>query len=115
MLAACSGVGKPGETYFSDDHRPAQPLTVQGPQPAAPAAVLDSHQPAPCTFAIQCASGVCEGLGCTAEAPGHCAPDRRACTRDRRAYCGCDGKTFFSSSSCPGDRYASTGECPAKP
>lgn len=64
-----------------------------------------------CFTSAECASGVCEGLGCEAT-PGKCAPQRRGCTRDLRTYCGCDGKTFRASGSCPGRRFASYGACP---
>jgi hypothetical protein len=33
------------------------------------------------------------------------------CTRDLATYCGCDGKPFQNSGSCPGGRYAYRGEC----
>ena len=66
---------------------------------------------AACLTADECSSGICEGEGCTDDAPGTCAPEMRACTRDRRPYCGCDGETFFSSGSCPGQRYAKAGPC----
>ena len=66
---------------------------------------------AACLAASDCASGVCEGQGCGADAPGVCAAKARACTRDLRPYCGCDGATFRASGSCPGRRYASKGEC----
>lgn len=65
----------------------------------------------PCLQSSECASGVCEGQGCTDEEPGVCAEEPRPCTRDHRAYCGCDGQTFFSSSSCVGQRYAHPGTC----
>lgn len=68
---------------------------------------------AACLDGAECASGVCEGQGCDAGAPGTCASARRPCTRDRRPYCGCDRKTFFGSGSCPGRRYAAKGECAA--
>jgi hypothetical protein len=67
---------------------------------------------AACDTAAQCASGVCEGRGCGAQEKGVCVSQNRACTRDLRSYCGCDGQTFQSSGSCPGRRYAHEGECP---
>jgi len=66
---------------------------------------------AACLAASDCASGVCEGEGCTDDKPGVCAPATRSCTRDRRPYCGCDGETFFTSGSCPGQRFAARGMC----
>jgi hypothetical protein len=64
-----------------------------------------------CLAGTECASGVCEGQGCGEDTPGTCAPAKRGCTKDLRSYCGCDGKTFKGSGSCPGKRYASKGEC----
>lgn len=66
---------------------------------------------ATCFVAEDCASGVCEGQGCSETRPGTCAPAQRACTRDLRPYCGCDGVTFRTSGSCPGRRYASASAC----
>ena len=63
-----------------------------------------------CDTDDQCGSGVCEGEGC-GEGEGVCAAANRMCTRDRRPYCGCDGVTFYSSGSCPGQRYANKGAC----
>lgn len=65
-----------------------------------------------CLAATDCQSGVCEGQGCGDDRPGTCAPAKRGCTKDLRAYCGCDGKTFRGSGSCPGRRYSTKGECP---
>lgn len=65
-----------------------------------------------CDTAADCETGVCEGEGCD-PGRGRCAAKNRSCTRDRRAYCGCDGNTFYSSGSCPGRRFASRGICGA--
>ncbi len=64
-----------------------------------------------CLLATECSSGVCEGLGCANDQPGACAPKNPRCTRDLRPYCGCDGKTFRTSGSCPGRRYSAKAEC----
>lgn len=66
---------------------------------------------AACLAADECASGICEGQGCTETRPGTCAPKQRACTRDLRQYCGCDGTTFGASGNCPGRRFASRTPC----
>jgi hypothetical protein len=66
---------------------------------------------ASCLDGGECDSGVCEGQGCGASTPGKCMPRARACTRDLRSYCGCDGKTFQTSGSCPGRRYATRDKC----
>ncbi len=70
---------------------------------------------ASCLSGADCASGICEGLGCDEETPGVCMPQMRPCTRDLRPYCGCDGETFRTSGSCPGKRYASKDACPGDP
>lgn len=108
-LAACSGAVKPGETYFNDPPEPKRDAGFVAPSGPPPS--LDGH-PATCQLDGECASGVCEGLGCTADQPGHCVTTPRSCTRDRRPYCGCDGKTFFASGNCPGKRYSAAGACP---
>lgn len=64
-----------------------------------------------CLTASDCASGVCEGMGCGEDMPGTCATKMRPCTKDLRAYCGCDGETFRGSGSCPGQRYSKKGPC----
>jgi hypothetical protein len=68
---------------------------------------------AACFTPEDCASGICEGLGCDAKSPGVCAAKARSCTRDLRTYCGCDGVTFQGSGSCPGKRFSSRGACVA--
>lgn len=65
---------------------------------------------ASCDKAEECTSGICEGEGCGA-GQGKCAPKDRPCTRDLRPYCGCDGKTFQSSGSCPGNRFSKKAAC----
>lgn len=64
-----------------------------------------------CLAGAECSSGICEGQGCGDDAPGRCAPRARGCTRDLREYCGCDGKTFRASGSCPLRRYSARGTC----
>jgi hypothetical protein len=66
---------------------------------------------AACFEGGECASGTCEGQGCGTSTPGKCMPRARGCTRDLRTYCGCDGKTFQSSGSCPGRRYSAKEKC----
>lgn len=98
--------------------RPAEVATEPKAPPAEktpkapPATDLDVG--ASCLTADQCQSGVCEGMGCDDANPGVCAPAQRACTRDRRAFCGCDGNQFYGSSSCVGVRYAYKGMCDKK-
>ena len=66
---------------------------------------------AACLIAADCTSGMCEGQGCDAATPGKCVSAERICTQDMQSYCGCDGKDFFGSGTCPGRRYASRGAC----
>ena len=103
-LAACSGA--PSKRTPPPDE--AQPPTGQATPPAG------GTDGASCLAAGDCASGVCEGQGCGDDQPGTCAPLNRGCTRDLRPYCGCDGVTFRTSGSCPGQRFADHGECPAR-
>jgi hypothetical protein len=88
----------------SDAGSVATPTPDQGEQPAG------KPDGSVCTLDDDCASGVCEGPGCD-EGDGRCAPKDRACTKDLRQYCGCDGKTFGASGSCPGARYEFVGSC----
>jgi hypothetical protein len=64
-----------------------------------------------CEKASECASGTCEGQGCTPERKGICMARNRSCTRDLRTYCGCDGQTFRGSGSCPGRRFSARSAC----
>lgn len=64
-----------------------------------------------CERGEECASGICEGQGCGAGSKGVCMSQNRRCTRDLRAYCGCDGQTFRASGSCPGRRYSARSAC----
>jgi hypothetical protein len=64
----------------------------------------------PCHVNADCGKGVCEGEGC--DAPGKCVDPHRICPHNRVPFCGCDGKTFYQSSACPGRRYRARGACP---
>lgn len=98
------------EAPVDGEMRPrSEPEHTTASEPKAPPGLLADGSP--CLQGADCASGICEGHGCSDAAPGTCAPAERACTRDRRPFCGCDGETFFSSSSCPGQRYARRGTC----
>lgn len=92
-----------------------QPPTFAEPADAGAAPVTGPRKRtdgARCNSADDCQSGVCEGIGCD-PGEGVCAPANRACTRDLRAYCSCEGETFRGSGSCPGRRYAYRGACAA--
>lgn len=90
---------------------PAPPVADDPADPVQPADPTLGDAGSSCLSGADCASGVCEGEGCDASSPGTCAPEVRPCSRDRRPYCGCDGETFFTSSTCVGRRYASKGPC----
>ena len=77
--------------------------------PAAPGPAVS------CLSGADCPSGVCEGEGCLESTPGMCVQEPRACTFDLRPYCGCDGKTFQASGSCPGARFEHKGPCDGDP
>ena len=100
VLGGCPKASPPGP--------PGPPVEEPTPGPA-PTAGADG---APCLRADECTSGVCEGEGCGDDQPGTCAPASRACTKDLRPYCGCDGVTFRTSGSCPGQRFSARAECP---
>jgi hypothetical protein len=86
-------------------------LAPVDPQAPVPSSQRDASEGKPCTSNAECPGGACigDGLEGCGGAPGRCGPDR--CTRDRRAYCGCDGVTFHASGKCPGAEYAYRGEC----
>ncbi|MBT8493973.1 MAG: hypothetical protein KJO07_13045, partial [Deltaproteobacteria bacterium] len=90
------------------------PQTAPRPGPTQPETLPEAESPAPagaaCLFANECASGVCEGLGC-GDIAGRCTAADRTCTGDVVPYCSCDGKTFYGSSGCPNQRYAAKGAC----
>ncbi len=120
---ASTGEETPAEEPPADAEAPADaevpadaeaaPTTAEPPAPEQAAAPpTDLPDGASCLAASECASGLCEGQGCTDDAPGTCVSRQRACTRDRRPFCGCRGMTFHSSSSCVGRRYAHAGPCP---
>jgi hypothetical protein len=97
------------------DDKPLKPSRPPAPEGGEPAAEPVPGRPvgAACLISSECESGVCEGEGCTDDRPGTCVARSRACTRDLRQYCGCDGKTFGASGSCPGRRFAARGPCGA--
>lgn len=88
-----------------EEPAPVEPIPAE-PVPAEPAPILN------CLSGADCPSGVCEGLGCDDDHPGVCAEEMRACTRDLRPYCGCDGQTFLAGGNCPLQRYRNKGPCP---
>lgn len=63
-----------------------------------------------CSADAPCVSAVCMG-GPTCGDPWFCVETAMACTDDSFEYCGCDGASFFDSSTCPTRPYAHTGAC----
>lgn len=97
----------------SDSTIPAIPVppAPEPPPPPAPATAAGSvDDGGACNEAAECKSGTCEGKGCGLN-EGRCAPKERRCTRDLRVYCGCDGKEFRGSGTCPGQRYDKQAAC----
>ena len=73
---------------------------------------VDVPAPGSCRSGADCPpSMMCDGpAGCGV--PWSCVPPH-PCTADVAPFCGCDGATFYGSSSCPGQMYQSRGACPA--
>lgn len=105
MLVGCPPPSPPPPAAPTHQGEPLPPPPEEPPQEPASGAPGAS-----CDSAADCESGICEGEGC-GPGQGVCASRERACTRDLRPYCGCDGVTFQSSGSCPGKRFAHRGEC----
>jgi hypothetical protein len=75
---------------------------------AVPAPAGSGHVTgAACLADTECASGVCEGRGCTDDQPGVCVGEAICVTADRE-YLGCDGKVFNAPWDCPRRRFATT-------
>jgi len=83
---------------------------AEGAYGAVPTARGDRADGAACTRGDECASGTCEGEGCGQD-EGRCVSTGRLCTKDFKAFCGCDGQTFRSSGTCPNRTFASKGMC----
>lgn len=95
-----------GVTFIASGKCPNRRFAHRGPCEAAGTPKPDGS---PCEQASECESGVCEGEGC--DVPGVCVAKSRPCTKDLRQYCGCDGKTFQGSGSCPGARFSKRAPC----
>lgn len=109
-LVGCPASSAPPTTVIPTPVETTPPPTPTTPEPTAGATPKADGES--CLAAEDCQSGVCEGEGCGANQPGTCMPKSRACTRDLRPYCGCDGQTFRTSGSCPGKRFSARAECP---
>ncbi len=119
VLAACPATtSRPVTAKATTDptpHAVAPTATVTGTTPkpnVAAVAAAKKVAGVSCQQGSECESGTCEGLGCDEASPGKCAPAKRMCTMDLRTFCGCDGKTFQGSGSCPKHRYKAAGPCP---
>ena len=124
-VAPAPAVAPAPEPAASPDAPADPPAEAPPPETEAPPTPEVAPEPAPvprsptppvadggaCLQASDCASGICEGQGCTADAPGTCVPEMRRCTRDRRPFCGCDGETLWGSSTCVNARYERPGLC----
>ena len=99
----------PKETAPVVDKRDAGVIAPDawGAPPASTGARVDGS---PCTTGAECSSGMCEGEGCGTD-EGRCMPKERACTKDLKAFCGCDGKTFRGSGTCPKRTWRTKGAC----
>lgn len=100
--------GCDGQTFTESGSCPGRRFKARGA--CTPSKATKAADRAACAEASDCASGICEGLGC-GETKGVCVARSRMCTRDLRQYCGCDRKTFSGSGSCPNRRYRSRGPC----
>ena len=72
--------------------------------------------PSTCTTTADCARGLecLGGEGCSI--PWTCQPALgRPCTDDLAPFCGCNGMTFYGSSSCPSQPYLYRGSCDGPP
>jgi hypothetical protein len=114
ILVLCACTVGPTTTDSPKPNSPDPGAPADGSPATSPAIVEQSSDAGgakPCNTNADCGDGICEGEGC-GDMEGRCAPKTgRMCTRDLRTYCGCDGKTFTGSGSCPGARFASRGEC----
>ena len=86
-----------------------RPIVVDRPPPV--------DVPRSCTSNAECGAGMeCVGGGEGCSVPWTCQPaNTRACTADYSPFCGCDGTTFYGSSSCPLRPFAHRGVCETTP
>lgn len=64
----------------------------------------------PCRATADCAQGERCGFVAGCGAPQQCVPDT-GCTKDLVTYCGCDGKEFGGSGTCPAQAFSKRGGC----
>ena len=97
-VCGCDGV-----TYGNECAANAAGMDVQsrGECPGSGGAV--------CTNDVECVSGVCTGSSCGEV--WRCVETGIACTDDEAPHCGCDGVTFYDSSTCPRQPVMFRGSC----
>jgi hypothetical protein len=84
---------------------PSPDCVGRGPCGCAPFECPD-HEGA-CNNGNYC-PGICVGTACDGE---WACLSIQICTSDIAPWCGCDGETFYASSSCPSKAFAHPGEC----
>lgn len=114
---ADGGTGDTGVTPAPDRPSPSDTLPPM-PLPDRPSADVPPSMDAgrTCTTTADCDGGLeCYGgEGCAV--PWSCQPALgRACTDDLAAFCGCDGRTFRGSSTCPAQPFTHRGPCEMPP
>ena len=129
LAIACGSNPAPVPPTSEPSGAATTPVTTAEPAPTAPAATAEPAPTEPakpdtataaatdggaggktCTSSADCAKGeICAGeMGC--DKTWTCKPSP-PCTKDLRTYCGCDGKTFHGSGSCPGQKYSKKDAC----
>jgi len=113
-LAGCGPTvieGRPPEDAGAGDVSWTSDVTPTGDTPPPPVDV-----PNACTSTADCNPGMqcLGGEGCAI--PWTCQPALgRPCTADYAPFCGCDGSTFYGSSTCPDRPFARRGVCDTDP
>jgi hypothetical protein len=100
--------GCDGKTFFGSSLCPPRKYSHKGSCDTDEGEATEKVQ---CASKADCPSDqMCQGpAGC--DEPWTCGP-ARPCRRDLVTFCGCDGKTFQSSSNCPERPYQQRGACP---
>lgn len=90
----------------------AAPTDVTSQPDAVVRDTTPSDVPRTCRSTADCNPGEECGIREGCDVPSYCGPALgRPCTGDLAPFCGCDGSTFFGSSSCPQRVYAHRGAC----